>query len=99
MSAFSFVQINEVIVGLFTVQVDINLHHAKDSTLTYSGEKRCCYGSTVTAASLIMIILEGCIMTALCAVCLLHRVLYMNMATELSYFFIIGCITSILYLC
>lgn len=76
MSAFSFVQISEVIVGLFTVHADINLYHAKDNTLTSSGEKRCCYGSTVTAPSPIMIILEGHIMTASCTVCLLHRVLH-----------------------
>lgn len=48
----------------------------RDNTFTYSGEKRCCYGGTVTAASPIMIILEGWIMTALCTVCLLHRVLH-----------------------
>lgn len=29
MSALSFVQINEVIVGLFPAQADINLHHAR----------------------------------------------------------------------
>lgn len=38
MSVFSFVQINEVIVGLFTVQADINLRRAKDNPFTYSGE-------------------------------------------------------------
>lgn len=64
MSTYSFVVINEVILG----HPDINLHNPTGNTFPDSGEECCSYGGTLPAASYIMGVHEGSIMTALCTV-------------------------------